>query len=236
MNSYSFLSSGDKQDYNLTVFLNTKDAANLQEYIAEIQSHEAEEDLRSLALIRAKQGNYPEAIALFDRLIALSPHNAIDYNNRGLVYFQSGDIHKAITDYNKALSLNSNLSSAYNNRANYYAACEMLSVALADYDIALDLNPRYVKAWINRAITLRDMEEYLEAIDNLETALLFGDLEAEIIAQRGRTFHLWGDWNFAIADYRRALFELSLPNSKTNNPCLQTQVESWLQDLVCYPN
>ncbi|MEM7725112.1 MAG: tetratricopeptide repeat protein [Cyanobacteria bacterium P01_A01_bin.45] len=235
MNIYSSLSSDDKQDFNLAVFLNATDE-HLQGEITEFYEFKTEEELRSLALDQAKLGHYTEAIALFDRLISLSPNNPNDYNNRGLVYFRSGDIHRSVVDYNQALSLNSGLSSAYNNRGNYYAACGKLNTALADYDKALDLNPRYVRAWINRAITLRDIKEYLEAIENLETALFFGSKPAEVFAQRGRTFHLWGDWNFAIADYRRALLELSLLGSKSAQTHLQRQVENWLQDLVCYPN
>ncbi|MBO3457182.1 tetratricopeptide repeat protein [Aetokthonos hydrillicola Thurmond2011] len=194
--------------------------------------------LRSYALKAASQGDYSKAIAILNQLINRHPHNAIDYNNRGLIYFQCGELQKAFCDYNTALKLDPRLASAYNNRGNYYAACGKLDSALADYDQALDLNPSYVRAWINRGITLRDLGQYEEAIDNFDIALLFGQLEGHILAERGRTYHLWGDWNFAIADYRRALTQLPLPNPKKEDPScrLRLRVENWLNDLLCYPS
>ena len=192
-------------------------------------------DLRSCALAKAQQGYYTEAIALLSQLIHRHPDNAIDYNNRGLIYFQSAQADKAVKDYNTALQLNPNLASAYNNRANYYAACGQLAAAIADYDQALDLNPSHVRAWINRGITLRDLGQYEQAIENFDIALLLGQLEGNIYAERGRTYHLWGDWNCAIADYRQALTQLPAQGSSSSDPAKQRlglQVEIWLNELL----
>lgn len=189
--------------------------------------------LRSYALKLAHQGDYTEAIALLNQLINTHAENAVDYNNRGLVYFQSGEYEKALSDYHKAIQINPQLASVYNNRANCYAACGDLLTALDDYDQALDLNPHYVRAWINRGITLRDLGQYHQAIDNFEIAMLFGQLEANIWAERGRTYHLWGDWNCAIADYNRALTHItSMNNEDISSYRLRLQVENWLEDLL----
>lgn len=191
--------------------------------------------LRSYGKAKAKLGDYSEAIASLSHLIDRHPDNAIDYNNRGLIYFQSGELLKAIADYDKAIQLNPQLASAYNNRANYYAASGSLNQALADYDRALDLNPSHVRAWINRAITWRDLGEYKKAIEDLEIAALFGQLQGNIYAEQGRTYHLWGDWNLAIADYRRALAQLPPSREATGdlgNKRLRSQIETWLQQLL----
>jgi len=194
----------------------------------------ADGDLRSCALKSAKKGDYNFAIAAFNLLIERHPENAIDYNNRGLVYFQSGEVQKAVGDLNKALQLNPGLASAYNNRANYYAVTGDLEAALLDYEKALDLNPSHIRAWINRGITLRDLGEYAEAIDNFETALFFGKLETHILAEKGRTYHLWGEWNCAIADYNRALEKLATCVNQTDRQTLnlRLQVENWLNELL----
>ena len=234
MNIHSFLADGYQQSnkYNLVPNITRKD----QEQRKNDGGKSVLEDsyLRSCALRSAQEGDYTEAIALLSQLISRHPHNAIDYNNRGLIYFQSGKTQKALSDYNTALKLNPYLASAYNNRANYYAACGELAAALADYDQAIDFNPRHVRAWINRGITWRDLGQYEEAIENFEVALLFGQLEGHIWAERGRTYHLWGDWNCAIADYRRALTQLpSFDNSKDITGCrLRLQLENWLNELL----
>jgi len=234
MNSHSFLTSGEQQNNRYPFVVNN--TVHPQEHEANGSGEPVlgESYLRSCALKSAKQGNYTQAIAFLNELIHQHPESAVDYNNRGLIYFQSGERQKALGDYNTALQLNPNLAGAYNNRANYYAACGELAAALDDYDQAIDLNPSYVRAWINRGITLRDLGQYDEAIDNFEVALLFGQLEAYIWAERGRTYHLWGDWNCAIADYRRALTKLSLLNNSDDvSGCrLRLKIENWLNDLL----
>ena len=234
MNKHSFLNSGI-QNNQVCLF----DQNNFCYQCARLQDGDQsmleERYLRSCALKLAQQGDYTKAIALLSYLIDHHPENAVDYNNRGLIYFQSGDRQKALRDYNKALDLNSKLASAYNNRANYYAACGQLTAALSDYEQALDINPHHVRAWINSSITLRDLEEYGEAIENLEIAMLFGQLKGHIWAERGRTYHLWGDWNCAIADYRRALAKLPLLKDKdVIGYRLRLQIETWLNELLFF--
>jgi tetratricopeptide (TPR) repeat protein len=238
MKSQSFFASGEPQDCQCKSVLNTISIIQKYHPHAGDEVAIADRDLRACALKSAKKGDYTDAIALLSQLINRHPQNAVDYNNRGLIYFQSGDRQKAFCDYNMALQLDPKLASAYNNRANYYAACGELAAAIADYDQALDLNPSYVRGWINRAITLRELGNYSEAIENLEVALLFGQLESHILAERGRTYHLWGDWNCAIADYHRALISIDAEDNKTQySPSnLRLQVENWLNELIGFPN
>lgn len=233
MNSRFFLASGDEQheEYKVVLDLTSESETGV---IDVGDTSFSVRHLRYNALTKAQQGDYQKAIALLSQLIHHHPQNAVDYNNRGLIYFESGDIQKAVCDYNQALKLNPNLAGAYNNRANSYAASGKLADAIADYDRALDLNPSYVRAWINRGITWRDLGQYSEAIDNFEVALVFKQLETYILAQRGRTYHLWGDWNCAIADYRRVLTDLEnvVETVETSDYRLRLQVEIWLDELL----
>ncbi|MCX7592971.1 MAG: tetratricopeptide repeat protein [Fischerella sp.] len=234
MNSHSFPASGEQQNHRYINVLKTTENVQQQKGNGSGESTCGDSYLRSCALSLAQQGDYAEAIALLSQLINRHPHNAIDYNNRGLIYFECGETQKAFCDYNTALQLNPKLASAYNNRANYFASRGELIAAIADYDQALDLNPSYVRAWLNRGITLRDLGQYEEAVDNFEVALLFGQLEGHIFAERGRAFHLWGEWNCAIADYRRALTLLPSAETKSKEAGqrLRLQVENWIDELI----
>ncbi|MEL4895785.1 tetratricopeptide repeat protein [Crocosphaera sp. Alani8] len=154
----------------------------------------------------ANQGNYRQAIAFLDQLIARCPHSAIDYNNRGLMYLKMGDYSQAMEDFNRAIALNPNLDRAYNNRGNCYAQRGNLDKAIENYEQALDINPYNQKVWINHGVTLRELGNYPLAIETLELANIIGDKYlGRIYAERGYTRYLMGDWNYAIADYRRAL-------------------------------
>jgi tetratricopeptide (TPR) repeat protein len=192
-------------------------------------SKHSTQNLRASANRKAKQGDYKGAIALLTQLISRNPADAVSYNNRGLVYFQTGQREKALADYNRALQLNPELDSAYNNRANYYASSGHLAEALADYEQALDLNPGNVRTWINQGITFRELGLYDLALENLDMALILGCLEGHIYAERGRTYHLRGDWNCAIADYQRALQEL--PQSGTSGR-LRQKIATWINHLL----
>ncbi|HEY9635196.1 MAG TPA: tetratricopeptide repeat protein [Coleofasciculaceae cyanobacterium] len=192
-------------------------------------SKHSDQSLHAAANRKVKQGDYTGAIALLTQLINRNPADAVSYNNRGLIYFQSGQREKALADYNRALQLNPELDSAYNNRANYYAYSGRLAEALADYEQALDLNPGNIRTWINQGITFRELGLYDLAIENLDMALILGCLEGHIYAERGRTYHLRGDWNCAIADYQRALKEL--PISGTSDR-LRHKVETWMSQLL----
>lgn len=195
---------------------------------------EQETILRQRALTEAQQGNHREAIAIFNELIARNPSNANHYSNRGLIYFQSGQATAAIADYNRAIELNPRLDSAYNNRANYYAAQGQFLEAILDYDIALDLNPANVRAWINQGITFRELDMHDRALESFDLALCLGKLEGHVYAERGRTYHLRGDWNCAVGDYRRALDLLGQPGLTMENSSLRLylQTESWLDELL----
>lgn len=238
MKIHLFSTFGDKQDNisKSSAVRFTADDHSHEDSICQLYAY-GDKDLRSRALKSAKTGDFNFAIAALNQLIERHPDNAIDYNNRGLVYFQSGDEQKAVRDFNQAIKINPSLASAYNNRANYYAGIGDLETALADYEKALDVNPSYVRAWINRGITLRELGDYNEAINNFETALFFGKLESYILAEKGRTHHIWGEWNCAFADYNRALNSLQNINADAGgtdkqNLRLRLQVENWLNELL----
>ena len=67
------------------------------------------------------QGGDPKnALANYNKALALDPNYAMAYNRRGLVYLNQNDMEKALADYNKALELDPKLDKAYNNRGFVY--------------------------------------------------------------------------------------------------------------------
>lgn len=195
---------------------------------------DGEAALNQAVHLAVQHRQYHQAEALLDCLIAQYPDAAKHFNNRGLIHFWQKHYRQAIADYNQAIQIDPHLDQAYNNRANCYSALSQGPAAVQDYRLALDLNPFNVRARINLAMTLRDMGQFDEALTVLDEALLFYQLKARILAERGRTYHLRGDWNCAAADYRRALEALqqeALWSSATNG-ALATQVQNWLTSLT----
>ena len=229
INFYTQDSQKQKQPYENLLPL-TYDAVSQGEHSPWLRPVVSEEQLRASVEEKAAEGNYAVAISLLNQLLKIRPDSAMDYNNRGLMHFCNNQIIEAFADLTQALKINPKLDSAYNNRANCHAAQGNLSEAISDYDVALDLNPGNVRAWINQGITFREMGMYELAIENFDIASVLGNsLQERIYGERGRAYHLRGDWNCAVADYQQAIALLS---SREGLKKYRGKVKTWLSELL----
>ena len=230
INFYARDNQQQKQSYGNLLPLTHGSVKQEQEKSSWIEQIKSEEQLRASVEEKAAQGNYAVAIALLNQLLKIRPNSAMDYNNRGLMHFRNNQIVEAFTDLTKALAIDPKLDSAYNNRANCHAAQGNLGEAISDYDIALDLNPGNVRAWINQGITFREMGMYELAIENFDIASILGNsLQERIYGERGRAYHLRGDWNCAVADYQQAIALLSVKQDLSK---YREKVKNWLSELL----
>jgi len=212
----------------------------------ELSQSDREMLLRQQAMDKAQQGDLSTAIHLFSQLIRCNPYSASNFNNRGLLFSQNGQLQEALLDYHQALELNPRLGKVYNNRANCYAALGRLADAIDDYETAIDLDPTDMRARLNLGITLRQLGHYNEAIETFEMTLqcqqflntmdavsVSSAIEGHLYAERGRTYHLMGDWNCAVGDYQRALTYLPIARSAIDvSYRLRVQVRNWLNELL----
>ena len=229
-NFYARDNQQQKQPYGKLLPLTRGSVKQEQEDSSWLEQIKSEDRLRASVEEKAAQGNYAVAIALLNQLLKIRPNSAMDYNNRGLMHFRNNQIVEAFTDLTKALAINPKLDSAYNNRANCHAAQGNLGEAISDYDIALDLNPGNVRAWINQGITFREMGMYELAIENFDIASILGNsLQERIYGERGRAYHLRGDWNCAVADYQQAIALLSVRQDLSK---YREKVKNWLSELL----
>lgn len=190
----------------------------------------SEASLHSLTQEAVRQRRYNGALMLLDHLIERCPHQASYYNNRGLVHLWCRHPIDALADFDRAIHLDPSLDAAYNNRGSAYAALGAWPQAVAAYEQALERNPFNTRARINLGITWRDQGQLDQALVCLDEALLFYQLSEHIYAERGRTYHLRGDWNCALADYRRCLdLLLSQPDPAA---ALQGRVQGWIDTLL----
>lgn len=196
--------------------------------------------LRRQVSLAVQQKNYGQAIVLLDHLITRDPKNADHYANRGLMQYSLHQLEKALADYDQALILNPLLDKVYNNRANLYATQQNWDAAIADYDCAIDINPLNTRARINQAITFREMGNYEEALACLDIAMFFQPTGAVLHAERGRIYHLQGEWNCAIAEYNKALSLIHATDSDNllmtlsddlYNQRLRNRILKWISNL-----
>jgi hypothetical protein len=93
-------------------------------------------------LRRAWQGDSEEAIAAFDRAIAVTPKSALAYLNRGLIHEQEGELDQALADLDQAVRLS---PSARNYYSRSLIQRERGDARKADRDAqrAMELDDRY---------------------------------------------------------------------------------------------
>ncbi|MBW2576318.1 MAG: tetratricopeptide repeat protein [Deltaproteobacteria bacterium] len=77
---------------------------------------------QAFSLLRQDKADYMKALDLLNKAIELNSEDAIDYNNRGTVFYKLGRYQRAIEDFNRAIHLDPNDTHAYNKKRQH--ACD----------------------------------------------------------------------------------------------------------------
>ena len=99
-----------------------------------------------------------EALASYDKAIALKPDYAEAYNNRGNALKELKRPDDALASYDRGDRAEADYAEAYNNRGNALMDLKRPAEALASYDKAIALKPDYAEAYNNRGNALTGPE------------------------------------------------------------------------------
>ena len=121
------------------------------------------------------QGNYTQAIQLFDKALALDPNFRQALNGKGdALYSLTNDTQgyeNAIQYYDKALAIDPKDSYALNGKGNALSGQGNNTQAITYYDKALAIDPNDKVTLSNRASTLYDLGNYTQALQYYNKAL-----------------------------------------------------------------
>lgn len=132
-------------------------AAPTETGVAEAQSITA----RGEALVRS--GKTEEALAEFDKAIALDPHNAQALYNRGLLYQREKQHEAAVADFTSANGLTPQRAEPLLARAVSYLALDKVKQAAADLDEAVQADPHNAQAWTTRGLAYERLGDKAKA-------------------------------------------------------------------------
>ena len=133
--------------------------------VSDAQGHAA----RGQAL--AKAGKTEEALAEFDRALALDPYNVPALYDRGLIYQGEKQHEQAIADFTAANGLTPQRVEPLLARATSYLAIDKVKEAASDVDEAVQADPNSAQAWSARGVTYERLGDKAKAFASYGRAL-----------------------------------------------------------------
>ena len=118
--------------------------------------------LRFLSVLAAKQFNYVDALDLIDRVIALTPDNAIANSNRGNILKELNRFEEALESLDRGIKLDPSYVEAYSNKGNVLQDLHRYDEAIEWYDRAIALKPNYPEAYSNKGNALELLRRHRE--------------------------------------------------------------------------
>ena len=134
--------------------------------------------LQMMGVVLMRQARPAEAIAFFDRLLAISPGMADVWNNRGYALQDLGKPGEALASYDRALSLKPRYGEALNNRAQLLLSHRRVGEAAETYARLLEVDPTaaYVQGSLLAArMNSGDWTDFEALHEAIEQRLLRGE-------------------------------------------------------------
>src|SRR5436190_12494681 len=119
----------------------------------------------------AKSGKTEEALAEFDRALALDPYNVPALYGRGLIYQADKQHEQAIADFTAANGLTPQRVEPLLARATSYIAIDKAKEAASDLDEAVQADPNSAPAWSARGVTYERLGDKAKAFTSYGRAL-----------------------------------------------------------------
>ena len=161
--------------------------------------------LHLLAVISTQQRRFDEALASYDRALALQPDHAEALCNRGNALRQLKRFDEALESYDRALAARPDDANALNNRGNMLHELKRFDEALASYDRALALQPDHAKALYCRGDALHERGDLHAALAHYRRALSLKPEFADLYNNMGSLLKELGQFQEAQSAYLEVL-------------------------------
>jgi len=124
----------------------------------------------ALGIRQMGPGAYDQAIAHFDRAIAIWPEFADAYLNRAVAEHSISQRPAALADLDKSLDLNPNLIRAYNERGQIYLENADPQHAIQEFDKSLQVKPS-LEGYYQRGLAYEYLGQHQKAIADFDAAI-----------------------------------------------------------------
>jgi len=127
----------------------------------------------NMGAILQRQQRFPEAIAMYEKAIAVRPKYTTALCNLGISYGRTQAMDKAIEMLERSIASDSTHAESYGNLGNAYVMQGKRIEALRLFEKAVELNPKYVESWFNLGIYYREDKNPVLAAQHFRKAIEF---------------------------------------------------------------
>jgi Tfp pilus assembly protein PilF len=156
-------------------------------------------------LALAAINRFDDALASYDRALAIQPDNAQTLTKRGTALRHLNRFNDALASFDRALLIKPDYPEALCDRGTVLLHCNLLDDALASYDRALAIQADYVRAICNRGTVLVALNCFDDALASYERALVIKPDYVEALSNRGNLLRYFNRIDDALASYALAL-------------------------------
>lgn len=144
--------------------------------------------LLCLGEAKTLQGACVESLRVFDKVIRLSPTNALAHNLRGnaLMRLCRGD--EAARSFQRAIQLDPNLAEAHNNLGVFYLESGDAPAAQKCFEHAIEIREEFAEAYNNLGNALREQRRASEALPYYQKAIAYREKYGDAYYNAGLSF------------------------------------------------
>lgn len=157
------------------------------------------------ATVLAELKRWPEALAGYDRAVALKSDYAVAWSNRGNALKELRRPAESLASFDRAIAINPGIAEVWSNRGTVLKELNRLDESLASYDRAVRLDPLMAEAHSNRGIVLAALGRGEAALASYDRAVAIRPDDAEALSNRGIALYELRRINEALESHDRAL-------------------------------
>jgi tetratricopeptide (TPR) repeat protein len=154
-------------------------------------------------------GMYKEAMADYNKSIALKDEQPQAYNSRARLFFTvakgKDTLLLALRDYNKAIEYSPKDGEFYTNRGATYARLGDINKAIDDLTKGIELKPDHSVAYLNRSIMYQQINRQDLALKDIDKYLNLKPKDADMWYEKGRVHRILSQNPQALEAYNKAI-------------------------------
>ncbi|MDN5212014.1 tetratricopeptide repeat protein [Fulvivirgaceae bacterium BMA12] len=160
----------------------------------------SEQELLNAGISKFETENYEDAVAYFDKALALNPKNIKTYNAKSFALFALKKYEKVVENNLEAIKFDSSDYKPYYNMANARLELNQVEAAIKDYAKALQIKPNEADIYLNRGTGYYRLGAYFEAIQDFNFAQKLDENLPFVFYNRAKTYLKVDSIDLAIED------------------------------------